>query len=263
MLVRLRRHWIRGITVLVILILLTAGVWFFMDSTIDSVKVTGNHFYSEENVKNLLFGEGMDNNTIVCYLRNRFGEEKELPFIERYQIEVVDRHRVEVIIYEKNIVGYIHYMGSYMYFDRDGTVVESSSEALEGFCELKGLTFSQIALGKTIETDIAGLFDEILLMTQLFEKYKLEIDTIQFDQTGRVSVALGDIKVELGTVDNMDLKINELYDILPDLEGRKGTLHLDGIKVGTYQNGTYYFTNSVGQEETVSGEEETESLPTE
>lgn len=263
MLVKLRRHRIGVVIGMSILVLLIAGVVTFTDATIDSVKVTGNHFYSEEDIQKLLFGDSLENNTIICYLNNRLGKVKEIPFIERYQIEVVDKHRVEVIVYEKNIVGFIHYMGSYMYFDRDGTVVESSSEQMEGICELKGLTFSKIALGKTIEADIPGLFDEVLLMTQLFEKYQMQIDAIQFDQRSRVSVQNGSIRVELGNMKDMDLKINEMYDIMPDLKGLKGTLYLDNIEIGTYHNGTYVFKvakEEETEEEPVSVEEETEEV---
>ena len=33
---------------------------------------------------------------------------------------------MEVIIYEKSVVGYVSYMSSYMYFDKDGIIVELS-----------------------------------------------------------------------------------------------------------------------------------------
>ena len=132
-------------------------------------------------------------------------------------------------------------MGSNMYFDRDGTIVESSREVLDGICEIKGITFSKIVFNEKLETDIPGLFEQILLMTQLFEKYELNIDALYFDEAKHIKIFYGDITVELGAADNMDIKISEMNDILPELEGKKGTLYLDSLEMGASSSGTYYF----------------------
>lgn len=46
-------------------------------------------------------------------------------------------------MYEKNIVGYVHYLGKNVYFDKDGIVVESSDQEIEGVPLIKGLTFDR------------------------------------------------------------------------------------------------------------------------
>jgi cell division protein FtsQ len=132
-------------------------------------------------------------------------------------------------------------MGSYMYFDRDGTVVESGSELLDGICQVKGLSFSQIVLYEPIETQVKDLFSQVLLMTQLFEKYEMNIEMINFDKSSHVQLTIGDITVELGEPENLDLKIAELNDILPELDGMKGTLYLDDIESGASSDGAHYF----------------------
>ncbi|MDO5409300.1 MAG: cell division protein FtsQ/DivIB [Lachnospiraceae bacterium] len=241
MLDMLKRHKVRTTVILILLILVAAGAAVIKSSTIKTVKVTGNSFYTEEEIEKILFDSKAENNTIMCYLNDRFGDDRAIPFIERYQIEIVNRHEVEVIVYEKNIIGYVKYMGSYMYFDRDGTVVESSSKKLKGICEVRGLAFSQIVLHKPLETEIKGVFSQVLLMTQLFEEYKLDIDRINFSKSARVSVTVDKIKIILGSAEDMDLKIAEMKDILPQLKGMKGTLYLDGIHFGSGSDGTYYF----------------------
>lgn len=241
MLGRKKKHRVGLIFIVLILLLVIAGVIAIKSSTIKTVTITGNSFYTEDEIKNFLFDSTVENNTIKCYLDNHLGKNKKIPFIERYQIEIVNNHEVEVIVYEKNIVGYVDYVGSCMYFDRDGTVVESSSERLEGICEVRGITFSQIVLHKQIQTSIKGLFDQVLLMTQLFEKYEMDVELINFDQSCNVSVTIGEIKVELGEAEDMDLKISELNNILPALSGRKGTLYLDDIQFGSAIDGTYPF----------------------
>ncbi len=233
-----KRGWI---IVLIILLLIVAAIALIKSSTIKKVTVTGNHFYTEKEIQAFLFDSTVENNTIKCYLDNRFGKNKEIPFIERYQIEIVNRHEVKVLVYEKNIIGFVHYMGSYLYFDRDGTVVESSPEKLKGICEIQGIPFSRIVLHQTLESDYKNVFTQVLLMTQLFEKYELEIDRIQFESSTHVCAYAEDVKIELGEPDNMDLKIAELDAILPELEGMKGTLYLDTVQSGAASDGTYYF----------------------
>ena len=51
-----------------------------------------------------------------------------------------------MIIYDKSIVGYVSYMSSYMYFDRDGIIVESSPDCLPGVPWITGLEFGRIVL---------------------------------------------------------------------------------------------------------------------
>ncbi len=39
---------------------------------------------------------------------------------------------LKIRVYEKNMVGYVRYLGQDVYFDKDGIVVESSTQELEG-----------------------------------------------------------------------------------------------------------------------------------
>ena len=57
--------------------------------------------------------------------------------------------------------------------------------------------------------------------------YDMEVDRIHYDAKGQATLILGDVKVFLGSSDNMNGKISELHDMMPKLEGLKGTLYLD------------------------------------
>ena len=60
---------------------------------------------------------------------------------------------VEVIVYEKSVVGYVSYMNSRMYFDKDGIIVESTSETLPGVPKIAGLSFGHIVLHQRFQRD--------------------------------------------------------------------------------------------------------------
>lgn len=55
----------------------------------------------------------------------------------------------------------------------------------------------------------------------------MKVDKINFDSFGDAELFIGDITVELGGDENLDGKIAELRDILPELSGLSGTLYLD------------------------------------
>lgn len=178
---------------------------------------------------------------IYSYLNYRFGEKIQIPFVENYTIEFSWPHRVDVIVYEKNVVGYTEYMGRYMYFDKDGIIVESSSEKTEGIPLVTGLQFGHIILYEPLPVEDQDVFEEILNLTQLFEKYNLSVDKIYFDSNYHAVLYMGDLKVRLGDSSLLDGKIAELADMLPVLADKgKGTLYLDQYSE-TAINSNYYF----------------------
>ena len=58
-----------------------------------------------------------------------------------------------------------------MYFDRDGIIVESSGEKLEGVPWITGLDFGQIVLYKPLPVEDPDVFQEILNLTQQLSLY--------------------------------------------------------------------------------------------
>ena len=119
------------------------------------------------------------------------------------------------------------YLNSYMYFDKDGIIVESTSNKLEGVPRIEGLNFGQIVLGEPLPAPNMDIFREILNLTQVLSLYNMEVDKITYNVKEQATLTMGDVNVFLGTSDDMNGKISELHDMLPQIEGLKGTLYLD------------------------------------
>lgn len=71
----------------------------------------------------------------------------------------------------------------------------------------------------------------------------LQVDQIQFSHFGEATLYLKNIQVLLGGNENLNGKITELSSMLPQLEGLKGTLHLENYDesstaVSTFQPDT-------------------------
>ena len=86
---------------------------------------------------------------------------------------------VQVIIHEKTVVGYVSYMSSFMYFDKDGIVVESTNQKLDDIPCITGLKFGHIVLHHPLPVEEKSVFESILNVTQVLETYNLKVDKIQ------------------------------------------------------------------------------------
>jgi len=194
---------------------------------ISTITVTGNQRYSDEQMRSILFPDRASRNVVYCYLKNRFQEHETIPFVEDYKIAFQDPFSVEVIVYEKSVVGYVSYMSSFMYFDKDGIIVESANNKLEGIPWITGLEFGHIVLYQKLPVESREIFEEILNLTQILSIYNLQVDKIQYNRFGEATLYVADIEVILGSNEDLNGKIATLGDILPELKGRKGTLNLD------------------------------------
>ena len=63
--------------------------------------------------------------------------------------------------------------------------------------------------------------------TQMLKKYEQVPDNIKYGEEGSYTLQYGEIKVLIGSAQNLNEKIVRLSHVLPKLEGQKGTLHLE------------------------------------
>ena len=125
------------------------------------------------------------------------------------------------------MAGYIEYLGRYMYFDKDGIIVESSELQTPGVPQVSGLTFGYVVMHEKLPVENPEIFEDILDITQLLNKYEIQADKILFDKSMRKTLYFGEARVSLGSNDNIGEKIMKLKAILPELSGKKGLLRMD------------------------------------
>ena len=223
-------------------VLLLAAVLVF-GLRIKEVSVSGSNRYTPEQIENILFSGRWGNNTILAFIRDKTQPHRQIPFVEKYKIVFHGPFKAEVIIYDKSIVGYVSYMSSYMYFDRDGIIVESSPDCLPGVPWITGLEFGRIVLYQHLPVKDPKIFEEILNLTQQLSVYHIQVDRIRFGSSGQPSLTIGQMEVTLGDGGDVDGKLSLLNDILrdhPELKDTKGTLELDGYS-DTGNDGTIPF----------------------
>ena len=219
------KHWLMVLVFLVIVLTL-------IRVRISDVSVMGSlEYYTADEAEKLVFSSRWDRNTIVCIIRNLRGVKKDIPFISDYEINITGPFSCELIIYEKKPVGCIEYMGSFMYFDKDGIMIESYPEKLEKLPVIEGVSFGYIVLGQRLPVKSNEIFTDIMNINQQLDEKDIDCEAICFDSIGNITLKLdgGDINVYIGKNDYLEVKINALYDMLPKLreKGLKGTLELN------------------------------------
>ena len=189
--------------------------------------MTGNEKYTDEQLISLVFPDDVSRSTVFTYLREHFGKHEKIPFVEDYKLVFRSPSDVEVIVYEKSVVGYVSYMNSRMYFDKDGIIVESTSETLPGVPKIAGLSFGHIVLHQPLPVEDISVFNEILNLTQVLSVNEVAVDEIRFNKEKEATLQIRSLKVELGSNSEMNGKLSELTDILRDYPDLSGTLYLD------------------------------------
>lgn len=212
---------------ILVLVLLLAGVLVVTLFQIRDVEVTGNSFYTEEEIRDRVITDRRTSNSLYLYLKYKYFDTEEIPFVDKIEVSLLAPGKVRIRVYEKSIVGYVAYMGSNFYFDQDGVVVECSSEAKEGVPCISGLKFSSLALYQKLAVEDDSIFNRILTITQLVKKYELSPDRIEFDKDLSLTLYFDQVRVALGNSGSLEEKIGRLYDLFPDLEGRSGVFHME------------------------------------
>ena len=234
-------------TVLYVLLPVALFFLFLWSLRIETITVSGCEFYTEEELASYIFEDPVEKNYLYAWLNYRFGKRKEIPFLAGYTIEFSGINEVHLTVYEKNIIGYVDYMGSHMYFDKDGTIVESSNETWEGVPQITGLSFEYIVLYKPLPVENETAFTQILNLTQMIRKYEIPVDNVYFDSRFDATLFIGGIRVLLGDKSDMEDKMAELTGMLRELKNLSGTLHLEKYD-RTAMNPAYPFIRDMTEE---------------
>lgn len=223
----------RKVILLFILLLLAAAVLAVVGIfSIKKINISGNEHYTEEEIEKLIFSNKYCYNSLYLYWKYNYNKEYSFPFIDTIDVELISNNEVKINVYEKSMVGYIEYLGSYMYFDKDGIVVESSSELVEGVPLITGLKFDHIILHKELAVEDKAVFNTIVSITQLLAKHEITPDRIYFNSSYDMTLYFGDARVNLGADNGTEEKIILLKNILQDLEGLSGVLHMENYTEG-------------------------------
>lgn len=215
-----------GISVLFLTLFLGGYFYIINNYTIKTVYVEGNVHYTNEEIMEMVMGGRYGDNSLFLSMKYRDKGIDNIPFIQTMDVSIEAKDTVRITVYEKALAGYVFYLGRYVYFDKDGVVVETSEQKTAGIPQVTGLSFDHVILYEPLPVEKPEIFDEILNISQQLSKYSLAVDKIYFDSNYQVTLIFGDARIDIGDSQDIDEKIMMLQHLLPNLAGKSGTLDM-------------------------------------
>ncbi len=193
---------------------------------VKNVMVEGNKHYSASEIQAMIMTGYFGDNSLYLSIKYKNKDIEGIPFVETMDVVVESNDTIKINVYEKALAGYIEYLGRYMYFDNEGIIVEASKVITKGIPQVTGLSFNHVVLHEKLPVENESVFQNILTITKLLNKYGIICDKIQFDNNYNVTLGYNKVKVDIGQLKDLDEKLMQLQYILPSLENEKGTLDL-------------------------------------
>lgn len=223
-----KKKSILGVIVGVLVILALAFLIILKVFCVKDIVVEGNKLYDVSVIENAVLNDKYCWNSLYVVLKYKFVDTQEIPFIDTMEISLENPTTLHIRVYEKGIMGYLYIpsISENAYFDKNGLVVETSKEEIEGIPLISGIDCDQVVLYEKLPID-SGRLRELLTLTQALKRNKLLPDSVTFGGEDEPELTYGDIHVLVGDMTLLTQKVERLSKIKPKLAGMKGTLHLE------------------------------------
>ena len=200
---------------------------------VKKVSIEGNTYYSQQQMVNMFQTNILEKNVLGFWLLDKLSMTPRLDFVREYEVSYPNLNEIHIKLYEKTIVAGIAYSNQYIYFDKDGMVLQSGNQPVEGIPLFESDSMTTFTLYKKIQMENEDRLGQIINLANLFQHYEIKWDRVQFGENNEAYLYSGDIRVNLGKKDNYDEQISALASILEQMqkEGKKGTIDMSSYEV--------------------------------
>ncbi len=268
----------------IFLAVFVAVLWFFVHFSVHEVIVLGNIHYTKEEITDTVQRGLFGNNTLIVSRTHKSFSPDTLDLVDEIEVEMKDEHTLQITVQERQLIGYVQYLDCNLYFDSEGRVmnsvvrVEKDEEeqqvltaeavgktatsyvaAMKEAPEICGLDFPWARLHEVLPIEDTSVFNTILGISRMINKYSIFPDTVEFDEEMNISLLYGELTVNLGTDQLMEEKLARVAAILPSIEGKQGILHMedyDGSSENIVFSQTLLAAEDIDDEEDETAQEE-------
>ena len=209
--------------------ILVAVIIFFSYYKVDSVEIRGTSHYTDEEVKNMVLRGPMASNSVLAPLIYSTTNTDDIAYVDAFKVTQLNRNTICISVKEKKAVGCIRYLDSYIYFDRNGIFVEGSQNRDETIPYFDGIQVNSIVMDEKLDIRGDTVLNTAVALSTIFQKNDMIPDHIQFDSSYSISLIYGDVTVQLGKDVDLEEKMNRVIAILPQIQGKKGILHMESV----------------------------------
>ena len=212
-----------------VLLILCAFLYILTVYRVKTVVVEGNVHRTDEEIQREVMKGRLGSNSLYLSMKYKNRQITGVPFVEAMDVEILSPSSIQITVYEKALAGCIAHLQGYAYFDNNGKVVEISAIRLDGIPQVTGLRFSNVILNEVLPVSDDTIFQQILNLTQMMDKYGIEADEIHFSSGAKVTLRFDRVRAALGNGDYLDEKFMKLKDILLMLEGESGVVKMENF----------------------------------
>lgn len=217
-------HRLYAFTVLtlgVVIVILSIVVFFY----VQKIEITGNEYTKDSEIIEIIQKDPASVNSLYVICKYKLNKYNMPGCFDSVKISLTAPWEVKVEVKEKPIVGYVYDDDGYVYFDKDGFVVNKGREVYEGAPHLEGFDVKKAKLYKPLNVTDEKLFSTALELMEEIKHYELAPSRIVCEN-GELYLYFDEVCVAVGNIITTE-KIAQIKPIVSNLEGQSGTLHLE------------------------------------
>lgn len=192
------------------------------------MEVRGSTMYTEEEIKQLVLKGVFSGNSalapIFCSTKD-----SDIYFVDSISVTQLSRDTIVISVREKKPVGCIHFLDSYVYFDRTGTFVGGSRNRDEKIPFFNGIEVEKVVEDEKLPVRGSNILSTAVTLATIFQKEEKLPEYVEFDENSQIRLKYEDIIVSLGEDKYLEDKMARADAILKLISGEKGILHLESI----------------------------------
>ena len=214
--------------VLVIVLIL----WFTF--LIDTVTIEGNTYFSTTEVEKSYTGKWWQKNMLTYFVFDKLGIKTDPEYVRESEITFPGFRSLNVKLYEKTILAGVKYANHYIYFDKEGMVLETTDKPKDDIAYFVSDDITDFTLYQTLSTGREGLLDQMINLAGRLKYYKIIWDTVEIDDEGKATLMADKVSVRLGRKNDYDEVLSVLPDVLKTAveTKRAGEIDLTNYKPG-------------------------------
>ena len=212
---------------IVIFCVIAVFVFCLLFFRVQKVSVEGNTYYSQSVMSEMFQKNIFEKNLLSFWIMDKLSLTPKLEFVREYEVSYPSPNEVHVKLYEKKIVAGISYNNQYIYFDKDGMVLKSTSKSVSDIPLFETKTMTTFTMYEKVQLENDELLSQILNLANLFSHYQIKWDKVEMNEKDEAVLYSGKVKVLLGKKDNYDEQVSALASILETAKKQGGSGEID------------------------------------
>ena len=209
----MKKAFYKILIVVIIFVILWAILFTIPYFNINNIQINGLDNLSEEQVKSMLTTE--EGKNIFAFSTSKSENEiKKSHYVQEVKVSRDFPSTVVVDLNEYKLRGYVPYMGSYLYINEEGLILDI-----------------HFTVGEYLKVDNNNAFTTMVELSKLFDKYQLFTDIVRVDisNINDIHLYINKVDVAFGNMEDANRKLLMLVEVLKQLDTNyAGILNLTG-----------------------------------